>query len=226
MQLEKNVIMELRTNEENPKLEYIVHNMMGSPLGPNDPGFYVHRRSPRQHQRVDIDPKLKKEIAAMMDKALNSSSVHSVLCRACFGEGRDPNSPDYFCQGCKGRGVISGDSQFKAELAMGCPCDVEIKPTGTGMGLGTYSRQSIKEGQTVIEYVGEIISLEEADARSISYNLQGLFFMIEAKQPSHKEVIIWVIDPTRKVRLDPTQCDTHLTDDAIHILCHRDENDA
>lgn len=46
----------------------------------------------------------------------------------------------------------------------------EVKRTGTGLGL--FTKHAIKRGERIVEYVGEIITNEEADRRGGKYLFQ------------------------------------------------------
>lgn len=72
--------------------------------------------------------------------------------------------------------------------ALTCPNRVVQQGTGTqlcifrtdnGRGWGVRTRRAIKKGTFVIQYVGEVISNEEADKRGKKYNLTGRTYLFD-----------------------------------------------
>ena len=168
--------MESDKTEKELKFRYIVHNVM-------DPG-----------DNADLQKAAKK-----MQKAAKQPCKAAKLCVNCKGNGRDPEPKyrDHNCNKCKGLGLKSGDSPFKWDLRNGCARKLLVKHISDAMGSGVIAGETIEAGDTVVEFVGEVITDREARTREILYKQKGLFYMFGLPRVGQTQP--WVIDPTREV---------------------------
>jgi hypothetical protein len=69
---------------------------------------------------------------------------------------------------------------------------------GNQLGLGIEARENIKRGSFICEYVGEIVSREEAQNREGPYNKNKLYYLHDLSGPSPIDGVKFSIDPTVK----------------------------
>ncbi|XP_053604536.1 histone-lysine N-methyltransferase SUV39H2-like isoform X1 [Plodia interpunctella] len=86
-----------------------------------------------------------------------------------------PGTPIYECnKACKcsadcGNRVVQGGRNIK----------LSIFRTSNGCGWGVRTDQPIKQGQFLCQYVGEVITFEEAEKRGREYDAQGLTYLFD-----------------------------------------------
>jgi hypothetical protein len=168
---------------------YIVHNVMA----PGD--------------TADLQKAAKK-----MKQAATQPCKPANVCTKCKGDGRDPEPEykDHDCNKCMGTGLKSGDSQFKWDLKDGCRRKVLVKHISDAKNYGVIALETIEAGETVVEFVGEVITDQEARSREILYKQQGLFYMFGLPRMG-RTMQQWVIDPTREVTSVQRLASSHTT---------------
>ena len=137
------------------------------------------------------------QVAAKMEIAREHCETQ-VDCPICKGAGRNPRNLEDDCERCFGLGVKSGDSKFKQKLAEGSPFKLLVQVVDDDKDLGVFADEDIAENESVCEYVGQIIDIQEARARDSAYIKQGLFYMLEPRKLT-STMKRWVIDATHKV---------------------------
>ena len=135
------------------------------------------------------------QVAAKLRRA-DDHCDSPVYCKECFGSGRNPEALDEDCSLCLGFGVMHGDSPFKMQLQGGTPAKLRVRFVNEHKGLGVFVEEDIPAGVAVCEYVGELITLQEAQLREKTYAEQGLFYMFEPRQLT-STMTRWVTDATR-----------------------------
>ena len=134
-------------------------------------------------------------VAAKMRRA-HEHCDSPVYCDECGGSGRNREAQDEDCSKCLGTGVVSGDSPFKRQLQDGTPFKLRVGHVNEHKGLGVFAEEDIPAGVAVCEYVGEVISLQEAGLRERAYAENGLFYMFEPRKLT-TTMRRWVTDATR-----------------------------
>ncbi|XP_030025476.2 histone-lysine N-methyltransferase SUV39H2 isoform X1 [Manduca sexta] len=86
-----------------------------------------------------------------------------------------PGTPIYECnKACK----CSSDCNNRV-VQSGRNVKLTIFRTSNGCGWGVKSEQKIKEGQFICQYVGEVITFEEAEKRGREYDANGLTYLFD-----------------------------------------------